>query len=108
MDPGTSSARQRQIRDVVPIPRPVSDLAGFFIACCFLYSPLKSTAPVKVQHLKETIMEVLQYQVIKASNGFCIAAYDESIGSFSRLSKEVYQQFDEACTALFTGTWTLA
>ena len=53
-------------------------------------------------------MEVLQYQVIEASNGFCIAAVDESIGDFSRLSKEAYQQFDEACAALFTGTWTLA
>ncbi len=53
-------------------------------------------------------MEVLQYQVIAAGNGFCIAAFDESIGGFSRLSKEVYSQFEEACTALFTGTWTLA
>lgn len=53
-------------------------------------------------------MEVLQYQVIEASNGFCIAVFDESIGGFSRLSKEAYQQFEEACTALFMGTWTLA
>ena len=90
------------------MPRPVSDLAGFFIACCSSYSSLKSTAPVKVHHLKETGMEVLQYQVIEASNGFCIAAFDESIGGFCRLSKEVYQRFEEACAALFTGTWTLA
>ena len=90
------------------MPRPVSDLAGFFIAYCFPYSSLKSTAPVKVHHLKETIMEVLQYQVIEAGNGFCIAAFDESLGGFSRLSKEVYQLFEEACAALFTGTWTLA
>lgn len=53
-------------------------------------------------------MEVLQYQVIEAGNGFCIAAFDESIGGFSRLSKEAYPQFEEACAALFTGTWTLA
>ena len=63
---------------------------------------------MKVHHLKETSMEVLQYQVIEASNGFCIAAFDESLGSFCRLSKESYQQFEEACAALFTGTWTLA
>lgn len=63
--------------------------------------------------LLETIMEVLQYQVINAgkgdfSNSFCIAAYDESLGGFCRLSKEAYQQFQEACDALSTGTWTLA
>ena len=53
-------------------------------------------------------MEVLQYQVIEARHGFCIAAFDESIGGFIRLSKESYQRFEEACAALFTGTWTLA
>ena len=88
--------------------RPVSDLAGCFIACCIPYPSLKPTALVRVHPLKETSMEVLQYQVIEASNGFCIAAFDESIGDFSRLSKEAYQQFEEACAALFTGTWTLA
>ena len=90
------------------MPRPVSDLAGFFIACCVAYFSLKPTAPVGLHLLKETIMEVLQYQVIEAGNGFCIAAFDESLGGFSRLSKEVYQLFEEACAALFTGTWTLA
>jgi hypothetical protein len=53
-------------------------------------------------------MEVLQYQVIEASNGFYIAAFDESLGSFCRLSKEAYRHFEDACDALFTGTWTLA
>ncbi len=53
-------------------------------------------------------MEVLQYQVIEAGNGFCIAAFDETLGSFCRLSKEAYQRFEDACDALFTGTWTLA
>lgn len=63
---------------------------------------------VVTHFLLETIMEVLQYQVINAGNGFCIAAYDESLGGFCRLSKEAYQQFRDACDALSTGTWTLA
>jgi hypothetical protein len=70
--------------------------------------PLNLTASVGTHFSRRSIMEVLQYQVIAAGNGFCIAAFDESIGGFSRLSKEVYSQFEEACTALFTGTWTLA
>lgn len=53
-------------------------------------------------------MEVLQYQVINAGNGFCIAAFDESLCDFCRLSKEAYSRFEDACDALFTGTWTLA
>ena len=53
-------------------------------------------------------MEVLQYQVINAGNGFCIAAYDESLGDFYRLSREAYSRFEDACDALFSGTWTLA
>ncbi len=53
-------------------------------------------------------MEVLQLQVINAGNGFCIAAFDESICGFARLSKEAYQQFEDACDALFTGNWTIA
>ena len=58
--------------------------------------------------LLEAIMEVLQYQVINAGNGFCIAAFDESLCDFCRLSKEAYSRFEDACNALFTGTWTLA
>ncbi|MDD5388959.1 MAG: hypothetical protein PHD37_06420 [Gallionellaceae bacterium] len=53
-------------------------------------------------------MEVLQYQVINAGNGFCIAAYDESVGDFRRLSKEAYPRFKDARDALFTGKWTIA
>jgi hypothetical protein len=53
-------------------------------------------------------MEILQYQVICNSKGFCIYAYDESLGRFCRLSKEVYRRFEDARHALFTGTWTLA
>ncbi len=53
-------------------------------------------------------MEVLQLQVIHACNGFCIAAFDESLCDFSRLSKEAYRRYEDACDALFTGNWTIA
>lgn len=53
-------------------------------------------------------MEVLQYQVIPAGNGFCIAAFDESAGQFIRLSKEVYTRLSDACDALFSGNWNIA
>jgi hypothetical protein len=66
------------------------------------------TAPVGTHFSRRSIMEVLQYQVIEAGNGFCIAAFDESIGGFVRLSKEDYRRFEDASDALFSGTWTLA
>ncbi len=51
--------------------------------------------------------QVIQYQVVKAGKGFCIAAFDESSGSYSRLSQEEYLHFEDACVALFGGDWTL-
>lgn len=53
-------------------------------------------------------MEVLQLQIINAGNGFCIAAWDESIGDFCRLSKEAYSRFVDARNAILTGNWTIA
>jgi len=53
-------------------------------------------------------MEILQLEVIETGNGFCIAAFDESLGDFCRLSKEVYGLFGTARDALFAGTWTIA
>lgn len=53
-------------------------------------------------------MEVLQLQIIAAGNSFFIAAYDESVGDFRRLSKEAYPKLKDARIALFTGKWTIA
>jgi hypothetical protein len=50
--------------------------------------------------------QVVQFEVIKGSNGYCIAAFNELNGGFSRLSLEEYPRFEEACTALFQGDWT--
>ena len=50
--------------------------------------------------------QVVQFEVIKDSKGFCIAAFNESSGRFIRLSLEEYPRFEEACTALFQGRWT--
>ncbi len=56
--------------------------------------------------MKASQYQVVQFQVIKDSKGFCIAAFDEFNGGFIRLSKEEYPQFEEACAALFQGDWT--
>ncbi len=50
--------------------------------------------------------QVVQFEVIKGSKGFCIAAFNESNGRFIRLSLEEYPRFEEACMALFQGNWT--
>ncbi|MDP1573158.1 MAG: hypothetical protein Q8M09_14935 [Pseudomonadota bacterium] len=52
-------------------------------------------------------MELLQLDVIKSGDGFCVAAYDEALHRFVRLSKERYRQFDQASAAIFSGSWTL-
>ena len=56
----------------------------------------------------EDIMEVLQYEVVKTSNGFFIAVFDEAVSAFCRLSKETYIRFADAREALFSGNWTIA
>ena len=53
-------------------------------------------------------MEVMQYEVLPAPQGYYIAQFDEALRAFHRVSKDTYRQFDEARQALFSGTWTPA
>jgi hypothetical protein len=53
-------------------------------------------------------MEVMQYEVLPAPQGYYIALFDEALREFHRVSEEFYRQFEEARDALFTGTWTPA
>lgn len=54
-------------------------------------------------------MEVIQYEVMEASNrGFFIAVFDETVKEFARASEEVFPSLQAACEALFSGSWTPA
>ncbi|MBI5330067.1 MAG: hypothetical protein HZB71_05580 [Betaproteobacteria bacterium] len=53
-------------------------------------------------------MEVMQYEVLPAPQGYYIALFDEALRTFRRVSAESYRKFGEACQALFLGTWTPA
>jgi hypothetical protein len=53
-------------------------------------------------------MEVMQYEVLPAPQGYYIAQFDEALRTFHRVSEEYYRKFDDACQAMFLGTWTPA
>ena len=54
-------------------------------------------------------MEVQEQTVMECMGwGFFIAAFDEALGDFTRVSEEFYLDFEAAQAALLSGDWTPA